>query len=359
MVSTPGESDSEREITLRRRAGFLVATAALGLLVAAAPLTGGIVSAIVLAVLLDGPYIRLSARIGPNRAAAVLLVGCLLLVCIPALVVADLAWSQARNLNPAAFSTAGWRLPFGDQSVRSSVDSITEQVGARLTSALVEIATWTAGTAAHGALNIGVMFLCLFFALRSGSQIWHRVRTYLPFSDESRDALAIELQRVTKATVLGTVLSAVLQGFSMAIGFIIAGFPVPVFWGIVTAFTSMLPVLGSALVWVPAVVLSLIHNQAGPAIVILIFGWLVPSAIDKVTRAVVSRHVGNVHPLTTLLGALIGIRIFGLVGLVVGPLIIATFFELLNLYDRDYGVVRPASAPQFPAAPPSSTEEVR
>ena len=314
--------------------------------------------AIVLAVLLDGPYIRLSARIGPNRAAAVLLIGCLLLVCVPAVVVADLAWSQARNLNPSALSSAAWSLPFGDQSLRSSVDSITQQVGARLTSALVEIATWMAGTAAHGALNIGVMFLCLFFALRSGSQIWQRVRTYLPFSAESTDALAIELQRVTKATVLGTVLSAVLQGISMAVGFIIAGFPMPVFWGIVTAFTSMLPVLGSALVWVPAVVLSLFHRQAGPAIVILAFGWLVPSAIDKVTRAVVSRRVGNVHPLTTLLGALIGIRVFGLVGLVVGPLMIAAFFELLNLYDRDYGVVRPASAPQAPTVSSSAIERL-
>jgi predicted PurR-regulated permease PerM len=160
--------------------------------------------------------------------------------------------------------------------------------------------------------------------------------------------LRSDLRRVTEATVLGTLLSALLQGTSMAIGFALAGLPAPALWGMITAFASMLPVLGSSLVWIPALILLVARHQTNPALIIVAFGWLLPSAIDKVTRARVLRRVGNVHPLTTLLGALVGIRLFGIVGLVAGPLMISLFVVLLQLYERDYG------APTIAAAPSSS-----
>jgi predicted PurR-regulated permease PerM len=207
------------------------------------------------------------------------------------------------------------------------------------------------GSAAAATGNLAVTFLCLYFVLRSGDALWLRARRYLPFSIENSELLRHDLHRVTQATVLGMLLSAALQGASMAIGFRLAGLQGPIFWGVVTAFASVLPVVGSALVWVPAVVLLAILRKTGPALMIGLFGWLLPSAIDAIARARVSQRLGNVHPLTTLLGALIGIRLFGMIGLVVGPLIIAVFVELLNLYEREYGTPQSETPDGSSAAP--------
>jgi predicted PurR-regulated permease PerM len=166
----------------------------------------------------------------------------------------------------------------------------------------------------------------------------------LPFSPESSNQLATNLQRVTKATLLGTILSATLQGISMSIGFLLVGLHGAAFWGVMSGFASMVPVVGSAIVAVPTALLLLVRHNTSGALVIMAFGWLVPDLIDKVTRARVSRRLGDVHPLTTLLGALIGVPLFGMIGIVVGPLLISLFLELLRVYQRDYGATEiPAS----------------
>ncbi len=336
----------------RRHAGLLVAVAGLALLAAIAPIAGGILGALVLAVLLDSPYRKLSAIFGQNGAAAVLLALSVVLVFVPALVVGDLAWLQLRSLDLSALQNARWPDSLlGTSLLSGELGDAVKQLAARAMAAAAAVATWAMGSAAHGAADLAVTFLCLFFVLRSGDTLWLRVRGYLPFSPESSDLLRGDLRRVTQATVLGTALSAILQGASMAIGFQLAGLPGPIFWGVVTAFASVLPVVGSAIVWVPAVVLLAVHRQTGPALIMVAFGWLLPSAIDKVARAKVSRRLGDVHPLTTLLGALIGIRLFGVIGLVVGPLIIAVFLELLNLYERDYGTPQGRAQDGSAAAP--------
>ena len=350
--------DGDARAESSRGAALLVVSLGVAVAIALAPLVGGILGAVVLSVLLRTPYAWLSARIGPNRAAGALLIGCLLLVCIPALIVGELAWAQAQNITLPAPPSTHWTLPFVDQAFGGTLGSLLPQLAGRVTTMVGAIASWAAGSAARGALNIGVMFLCLFFTLRSGSEMWRHVRMHLPFSEQSRDALGENLYGVTLAVVLGTLLSAVLQGTSMAAGFAIVGLPSPVFWGIATAFVSMIPAIGSALVWVPAVIILLVRHEPRSALIIAGFGWLLPSGIDHITRALVSRRVGNVHPLTTLLGAIVGIRIFGIIGLVVGPLMIAAFVELLDLYERDYGVAG-ATAPRVATSTAAtSVEEV-
>jgi predicted PurR-regulated permease PerM len=249
-----------------------------------------------------------------------------------------MSWVQFRSVDWEALGSTWSRhtVPGGSE-LPSEFADLVPRVAASIAAAAGDVARWVAGSAAHSALNLLVMSLCLYFVLGSGDTLWMRARGLLPFSVESSELLRANLLRVTKATVLGTLLSAVLQGVSMTIGFLIAGLPTPILWGVITVFASMVPMVGSALVWVPAVVVLLLQHATVPALVVVAFGWILPSVIDNITRATVSRRHGNVHPLTTLLGALIGIPLFGIVGLVIGPLMIAAFIELLDLYQRDYG----------------------
>jgi predicted PurR-regulated permease PerM len=322
----------------RRWAALLVAISGVALLAAGAPLAGGVLGALVLAVVLETPYRALARRVGPRGAAALLSVSSLLVLFVPALVIGRLSWLQFRGLDWEGLGNAWSRNTVrGGSDLPSVFTEIVPRVAASVASAVGDVASWVAGSAAHSALNLLVMFLCLYFVLGSGDALWTRARALLPFSVESSEMLRADLRRVTKATVLGTLLSAVLQGMSMTVGFLIAGVPAPVLWGVATIFASMVPVVGSALVWVPAVVVLALRHATGAALVVVGFGWFLPTAIDTVTRATVSRRYGNVHPLTTLLGALIGIPMFGIVGLVIGPLMIATVIELLDLYHSDYG----------------------
>jgi predicted PurR-regulated permease PerM len=210
------------------------------------------------------------------------------------------------------------------------------------------VASSFAGSATRGLLNLIVAFLCLYFALLSGDTLWSRVRALLPFSPESSNQLGANLQRVTKATLLGSILSAALQGTSMSIGFLLVGLNGAAFWGVMGGIASMVPVVGSAIVAVPAALLLLVRHNTGGALIVMAFGWLVPDIIDKVARAMVSRRLGDVHPLTTLIGALIGVPLFGMIGIVVGPLLISLFLELLRVYQHDEEATEPPASDPRP-----------
>ncbi len=352
-------SDGIRAADSRRAATVLVVVFGILVVLAAAPLAGGLLGALVLAVLLERPYRALAARIGPGGAAGLLSIGASLLLFVPTLLIGRVAWVELRSVDWGRLGSAWSRGLAGAGNLPANwLADVIPRLASSLTAAVGEVASWVAGGAAHNALNLAVMFLCLYFVLRSGDTIWMRVQSILPFSLESTELLGHQLQQVTRATVLGTLVSAVLQGVSMAAGFFMAGLPAPVLWGVVTVLASMVPVLGSALIWVPAVVTLALQHEAGPALTVVAFGWLLPSVIDKVTRATVSRRHGNVHPMTTLLGSLIGIPIFGIVGLVVGPLMVAAFFELLDLYQSEYGTPRPDSRDAPPIRTPPFAEHV-
>jgi predicted PurR-regulated permease PerM len=341
----------------RRAAAVFVTVSGMLLVAAAAPLAGGVLGALVLAVLLERPYRTLAARIGPGGAAGLLSIGALLLLFVPALLIGRVAWIELRSVDWERLgATWSHSLASAGNLPANGLADIIPRLATSLTAAVGEVARWVAGGAARSALNLAVMFLCLYFVLRSGDTIWKRVQSILPFSLQSTELLGGQLQQVTRATVLGTLVSAVLQGVSMAAGFFMAGLPAPVLWGIVTVLASMVPVLGSALVWVPAVVVLALDHAGGAALTVVIFGWLLPSVIDSVTRATISRRHGNVHPVTTLLGSLIGIPIFGIVGLVVGPLMVAAFIEILDLYQREYGTAHRESGDPPPARTPAVAE---
>ena len=180
--------------------------------------------------------------------------------------------------------------------------------------------------------------------LRSEGTSWTTIRSYIPFSESTADALRDRFYNVTQATLLGTVLIAVIQGTLVGTGFYIVDLPNPFFWGTATAFASILPVLGTALVWGPAVLVLLVQNRYGAAVIMLVIGAGIASNIDNLIRPLVYRRVSNIHPMITLVGAFAGLKYFGLLGVLLGPLAIAYLFELLRFYREEYGSGVDASA---------------
>jgi predicted PurR-regulated permease PerM len=319
----------------------------LGLAIAFAilPLAAGLLGALVLDVA-TAPLHRRLAKYLPARAAAlIVVVATAVLIFLPAawlLVVAiDAAPDALRQLrdNPALARISAIRI--GDLDV-----------GTRVVNASGAIVSWMSaqvfrviGGAVRGTINGAVALFGLYFLLRAAPSSWDRVAAFLPFSREGADLLAHRFRQVTEATLLGTALTAVLQGAVVALGFAVTGLSDPWFWGVVTAVVSVLPVFGSALVWLPGAVALATQGRYAAAVALAAIGAVVASNIDNVMRPLVNRRVSNLHPMITLVGAFAGVGVLGLPGILLGPLAISYFFELAALYRREFGLTEQAPGP--------------
>jgi predicted PurR-regulated permease PerM len=336
--------------TPRDRAGLLILLLGVAVLLALLPFMSGLLGAAVLYVVCVKPYRRLERTLKPGLAAALMLIGALLVIALP------LTWLVGMVIDQSPDSLRGVQSsPLFARLAALRIGNY--QVGAEIAKASGTLIAWVSGqlfnfvgSAAFAALNLVIAFFGLYYMLHSGAQVWPSIREYIPFSPRTADALRDRFIGVTQATLLGTALTAVVQGALVGLGFWFVGLPNALFWGTVTAFASILPVLGSALVWLPAVLVLLLQNRYGAAVVMLVIGGGLASNIDNVIRPLVYKRVSNIHPMITLVGAFAGVKYFGLLGLLLGPLAIAYFFELLQLYRVEYGAPNAEVSPA-PAAP--------
>jgi predicted PurR-regulated permease PerM len=337
--------------TPRDKAGLLIALLGVTILVALTPFLSGLLGAAVLYVLCIGPYRRLANVMPTGLASAITLVGAVLVIALP------LAWLVSVIVD---------RAPETLQSVQDSqvIERLSGfsigglDLGSQLAQASGTMGRWLSsqalnfmGGAASASLNLVIAFFGLYYMLHAGGQQWDSFRVYVPFSAGTADALRQHFHQVTKATLLGTMATAAAQGVLIGLGFLVVGLPEPLFWGSMAAFASILPVLGTALVWGPAVIVLAVQDRYGAMVAMLIIGWLLASNIDNLIRPMVYRRVSNIHPMITLVGAFAGIKYFGLPGLLLGPLAIAYFFELLRFYRMEYGDDGSAEATLQPPAP--------
>jgi predicted PurR-regulated permease PerM len=321
------------------RAGTILVLLGIGIAWSMVSYLPGILGAAIFYVLTIGLYERMVAKRVPKSLAATLIVlTVLLIILIPGgalvTVLADEIPSAIKGLDagPIVAKVQGLRIGsfnVGDQLARAS-GTIGAWASAQLLSAV--------GGAARGTLNLVIALLGLYYLLISGAEVWPKIKRFLPFTDADSEDLRTKFYEVTMATVLGVVVVSVAQGILVGAAFAVLGLPNPIVWGSVTAIAAVLPLVGSALVWVPGAITLFALGHVGQAIGLAVFGAVVVSNFDNVMRPIVQKRVGNLHPLTTLLGAFAGVQYFGLIGVLLGPLAITWFFEMLIIYDKEYGL---------------------
>lgn len=322
----------------RDRAALLILALGVAIAIALLPFLSGLLGTAVLYVMFVPLYRRLARRMKPGPSATLTLLVALVAIGLPLIWLLGMVIGQAPD---ALRGVQGSPLFARIASLRLG----TLQVGAELAKASGTIVSWLStqlfafvGGATAAALNLVIAFFGLYYMLRSGPTVWGTVRPYIPFSPQTADALRDRFVSVTEATMLGTVLVAVLQGVIIGLGFWVVGLESPLFWGTVTAFASILPVLGSALVWLPAVFVLLGQGRPGAAVALAVIGGGLASNLDNLLRPIIYKRVSDLHPMITLIGAFAGVKYFGLLGVLLGPLAIAYLFELLEFYREDYGV---------------------
>lgn len=192
--------------------------------------------------------------------------------------------------------------------------------------------------------TIFFMYFILFFMLVNGKRMEDNVYAYLPIKDENAKRLGSEMKNIVYSNAIGIPVIALLQGIVAIIGYYVLGVKEPWFWFVVTCITAMLPVVGAAFAFVPLAIIFFANDQMWQGVAMLIYGFGVIGTVDNVFRFTLNRKIGNVHPLITIFGVIIGLKLFGFVGLIFGPLVISLFILLLKIYSNEF-IVRQRDVP--------------
>ena len=182
-------------------------------------------------------------------------------------------------------------------------------------------------------LSFTVMLFLLFFIIRDGRPIARLGAALVPLPPHRREELADRLASVTRAVVQGTVVTALVQGCLLGIAFAVVGLPAPVVFGVVAAVLSVVPFGGTALVWVPAVIALVMQQHYPQAGILLVFGVLI-STVDNFLKPLLISGSSPLPTLAVFIGVLGGLAAFGMVGLFLGPVVIALCLALIG-YTRE------------------------
>ena len=322
--------------TKHQRAGVAVLLLGVGIAVALAPYVTGLIGAIVLYVVFAPVNRWLRTFMRPSLAAGVVIVLTLLLVVLPAIPLAGAIVNQAQGMaagiiqSPIFSRVAKLRIGTFD------VGSELAELGKTLVSWLGTSAFSLIGTATRLALNLSIAMFGLFFLCVSPAESWEAVRPYIPFSAQNTERLRNRFRDVTTSTLIGTGLTALIQGALVALGFWAADIPSAAFWGVLTVVFAILPVVGSGLIWVPGALTLALGGRWAAGVGLALWGALVVANVDTVIRPIVFRRWAQIHPFVTLVGALGGVPYFGILGLLIGPLALSYFFELIRMYREEY-----------------------
>jgi predicted PurR-regulated permease PerM len=190
-------------------------------------------------------------------------------------------------------------------------------------------------------LGFAIMLFLLFFFLRDGDAMLARGRRLIPLSEERKERLFRQLSGVTRAIVIGTSVTALLQGVLIGIGFTIARLPSPVVFGVLAALLSMLPVGGAAFVWGPAAIWLFIDGRWGFGIFMV--GWgCVLGGLDNVLRPVLISGRARISTLAVFIGVMGGIPAFGAIGIIAGPVLISLVLALIEFAEEGRSTSRTA-----------------
>ena len=323
--------------TKRDRAAFLIFLLGLGLAYVLWPLTTGLIGAPVLYIMFV-PIFRwlLERGMKPGLAAGLVVLLGIVLILGPGLsflgVVANEAQQMAGGVIRSPLITRLRELRIGPYDVGAQIESL----GSGLVNWVGSSAVGLIGTATRLGIQLTIAFFGMYYLLQSPDTAWRQVRPFIPFSARNAEILRERFRDVTISTLIGTGLTASIQGLLVGVAFWITGIPNALFWGVVTVIVAILPVVGSALVWGPGVLHLALEGRYAMAIGLAIWGVVVVGNIDNVIRPMVFRRWAQIHPFITIIGAFAGIQYFGLLGLLIGPLAISYFFELIRMYREEY-----------------------
>lgn len=184
--------------------------------------------------------------------------------------------------------------------------------------------------------NLLMMFFLLYYLLVGGREVEKYLGRFIPLKAENVDKLAKETEVMIRSNAIGIPVICIVQGAFASLGYLIFGVKDWGMWGFVTGVFAFFPLVGTMIIWVPLVIYMFSVGQTWTATALTIYSIVVTGNVDYITRLGLLKKIGNVHPLVTVFGVLIGLKMFGFVGLIFGPLLISYFLILIKIYLNEF-----------------------
>lgn len=237
-----------------------------------------------------------------------------------------------------------WLESFGNQYGFSSfiyntnIDliQVVQEVAQTVATFLVKESGNFVGAVSSTLLYLLIFLITVFFFFRDGETFIKKLKFLSPLPEKYETQIENKLIDTIYGIVMGNFGSAFLQGLTAAVGFLIAGVDNVIFWATLTAFAALLPYLGAALVWVPIAVALFVQGQMVWAVFLVLWGICIVSVVDNIARPILIGSRSKMHPLLTFLVVLGGIFVFGIKGIIFGPLILSLTITILHIYQLEY-----------------------
>jgi predicted PurR-regulated permease PerM len=299
----------------------------------------GLLGAITLYILSRAGYFQLvyKKKWKKSRAAGLYILYYLFLLGLPVFLAITLISPKVNDFlsNPTA----------AIESIKHAVSEVQQKTGVTIVSEkslsgsldkVIAIVPSLLNSTANLVANLATMLFFLYYMLYYGREMEKTLFRIIPLKDANTTILASETKKIVKANALGIPLISIIQGATATLGYFIFGVQEWGLWGFLTGVFAFFPIVGTMIIWIPLVIYTYTSGNAGMALGLLLYSVIITGNVDYIARITIMKKMGDVHPAITVLGVIVGLGLFGFIGLVFGPLLVNYIIVLFKIYMNEF-----------------------
>jgi len=290
-------------------------------------------------VIMRGRMFYLTEKRGwkPATAAWILMLLSFFVILVPIGVLGNILYSKVSYIVTHSSEYINQLKQFSLQiKEKIGYELVTQRSIEQLRNLVTELLPKVLGVTLNTITLIGSMYFILYFMLVNGRAMEEALYEYIPLKDGNVELMGSEVKTLIVSNTVGIPLIALLQGIVGLIGYLIIGVNEPWLWFVATTIAAMMPVVGAALIYVPLSVAFFAQGHTGQGIAMALWGFLLIGLVDNLFRFMLNKRIGNIHPLITIFGVIVGIQLWGFIGLIFGPVLISMFILLLRIYSSEF-----------------------
>ena len=303
------------------------------------PFMGGILGACTIYIMVRDQmlYLTQKKKIRKSVTAIILLIEAILCFLVPLSLAVWLLISKLQTVNVDTATFVDTITNLADWIRRKTeYDLLSKENISSIASILPGIGQFLMGGISSFAVNLFVLVFVLYFMLIAGTKMEQYIYELLPFSDSNKKHVMNEINMIVRANAIGIPLLAIIQGAIATLGYYLFDAPSALLFGFLTCFATVIPIVGTTLVWFPLAAYMAISGDWPHAIGLLLYCGLIVTNIDNLIRFILQKKMADTHPLITIFGVVIGLSLFGFMGVIFGPLLISIFILCVNIFKEQY-----------------------
>ena len=303
------------------------------------PFMGGILGACTIYIMVRDQmlYLTQKKKIRKSVTAIILLIEAILCFLVPLSLAVWLLISKLQTVNVDTATFVDTITNLADWIHRKTeYDLLSKENISSRASILPGIGQFLMGGISSFAVNLFVLVFVLYFMLIGGTKMEQYIYELLPFSDSNKKHVMNEINMIVRANAIGIPLLAIIQGAIATLGYYLFDAPSALLFGFLTCFATVIPIVGTTLVWFPLAAYMAISGDWPHAIGLLLYCGLIVTNIDNLIRFILQKKMADTHPLITIFGVVIGLSLFGFMGVIFGPLLISIFILCVNIFKEQY-----------------------